>query len=297
MLGRAVRAQRTIPPPKTLKDSLTNGNEITVDGWDQTKGLFVRYIPNIRPNRRHKGYHGRSDLQGIEPLLDSLDETYTSWMRDIRLGQARIIVERQYLESMPGEPQTGSWFNLDREMFTPMELGDPNDVDHGITPIQFDIRTQDHYDTCMAIREEAVVSAGYSPQTFMPRFEGTAESGTARRMRERKCFSTTGKKERYIRQPFSEMMEILLFLDKTVFGRPTPVLQPRMNFSDAAGEGPREMAETAGILAGAQAASTQTLVTMVHPDWSEEEIDAEVARILEEKRATVPDLFVPGDEG
>jgi A118 family predicted phage portal protein len=287
------------PATQDLADSLTDGDEIRVEGFDESKGLFVRYIPNVLPNRRLQGYQGRSDFQGIESIMDALDETYTSWMRDIRLGKARILVERQYLDSVPGDSASGHWFNIDREAFTPMDMG-PQHADakatDGIKEIQFEIRTEAHFNTCNALREEAISDAGYSPQTFRANFEGTAESGTARRMRERKSLSTTAKKERYIRQPVSEMLEILLFLDKAVWERSTPVLRPRMAFSDATGEGPQEIAEAVGVLRTARTISIQTGVEMVHPDWSEEQVLEETARILDEEKLDRPASLLPNEE-
>jgi hypothetical protein len=40
----------------------------------------------------------------------------------------------------------------------------------------------------------------------------------------------------------------------------------------------------------AEAASTDTLVRMLHPDWDEEQIAAEVALIKEESGRNAPDL-------
>ena len=34
----------------------------------------------------------------LEPLFDALDEVYASWMRDIRLGKARILAGRNSLQ-------------------------------------------------------------------------------------------------------------------------------------------------------------------------------------------------------
>ncbi|WP_394425447.1 hypothetical protein [Streptomyces sp. SGAir0957] len=67
------------------------------------QGLDVSYIPN-QVSRRWRckprlADLGRSDLDGVEPLMDALDETYSSWMRDIRLGKGRILVPNAYLQS------------------------------------------------------------------------------------------------------------------------------------------------------------------------------------------------------
>lgn len=55
--------------------------------------MLAVHIPNIRPNRMDRSsVHGRSDCDGLRGLMDSLDETYSSWMRDVRLAKARLIV-------------------------------------------------------------------------------------------------------------------------------------------------------------------------------------------------------------
>lgn len=35
---------------------------------------------------------GRSDYKGVEPMLNAFDETWSSWMRDLKVGRARIFV-------------------------------------------------------------------------------------------------------------------------------------------------------------------------------------------------------------
>ena len=40
-----------------------------------------------------------------------------------------------------------------------------------------------------------------------------------------------------------------------------------------------ERAQTANLLAAASAASTDTLVRMIHPEWEDEQVDEEVAKI------------------
>jgi hypothetical protein len=75
--------------------------------------LTAAYVPNIRPARawRHiptAAYWGQSDFQGIEGILDALDETYSSWMRDVQNGKGRIIVANSLLESTgPGQRGPG----------------------------------------------------------------------------------------------------------------------------------------------------------------------------------------------
>src|SRR5205085_1548181 len=83
--------------------------------------LTASYVPNMRPNRRYRGLDlGRSDYQGVEDLLDALDETWTSWMRDLRLGRGRLVVPEAYLQSL-GRGQ-GADFDADREVYAALEM-------------------------------------------------------------------------------------------------------------------------------------------------------------------------------
>ncbi|CCK30382.1 hypothetical protein BN159_6003 [Streptomyces davaonensis JCM 4913] len=76
--------------------------------------LTAAYVPNVRPARawRHiptAAYWGQSDFQGVEGLMDQLDETYSSWMRDVQNGRDRIVVPTSMLDpSALGRAQHGA---------------------------------------------------------------------------------------------------------------------------------------------------------------------------------------------
>lgn len=83
--------------------------------------LTAVYLPNITPNRKRRTdpiakNYGRSDFDGAEDLFDALDEAFTSLMRDVRLGKARIMVPDAMLNSLG--PGKGAVFNQDQEVFT-----------------------------------------------------------------------------------------------------------------------------------------------------------------------------------
>lgn len=75
--------------------------------------LTASYAPNVRPARawRHipaAAYWGESDFQGIEPIMDSLEEVWSSWMRDIINGRGRVVVPNSMLDSL-GPWQGTAW--------------------------------------------------------------------------------------------------------------------------------------------------------------------------------------------
>lgn len=67
------------------------------------------YVPNMRLHRKiRRTPLGRSDFDGIEPVMDQLDEALTSWMRDLRLAKGRLVVPDAFLQSQ-GPGKGASW--------------------------------------------------------------------------------------------------------------------------------------------------------------------------------------------
>jgi hypothetical protein len=58
--------------------------------------------------------------------------------------------------------------------------------------------------------------------------------------------------------------------------------RPDIDFAEVVLPDPLQMAQTANALAGAEAASKQVLVQMIHPDWTQADVDEEVSRIYAE---------------
>ena len=244
----------------------------------------VTYVPNMRPNRIWRDIHngaplGRSDYAGIEGIMDSLDETYSAWIREIRLAKARLIVPHQYLDNIG--PGKGAVFEPDREVMVPMDLLSSSDTPQ-ITANQFEIRWQQYQNTIAQALEAAVRGAGYSPQTFGDA-PTAAMTATEIENRERRTLLTRAKKLNYWRPALSDALYSLMCLEVSVFKRReiTPV-RPDITFPDAVLPSASELAQTAVALNNADAVSRQTLVAMVHPDWTPEQVDEEVQRMRDE---------------
>ena len=260
-----------------------------------TRRLSAAYIPNIRPSREWRGVPelkplGRSDFDGVEPMLDALDETYSSWMRDVRLAKARLLVPTGYLQ--PNGPGRGATFDDDQEIFTELNmLTGRGDGPPPITPSQFAIRVREHADTVEQITHDILRAAGHSPSSFGD-YTG-APGVTATEVVDRRSLSeqTRDKKSRYWSAALGAITAALLDVDRHVFNTPGVAVadDPVVEFGDQAQPDPAELARTAQILLAAEAASTDVRVRLVHPEWDDDQVDAEVARILAETGRAVPD--------
>jgi hypothetical protein len=251
------------------------------------EGLTVQYVPNMRPHRALRGSSlGRSDYAGIEGLMDALDEAWSSWMRDLRLGKARLIVPDVYLESH-GRGK-GASFDPEQSIFMAVNSL-PATEGLSIEQVQFGIRVAEHQQTCQELVAQTVRGAGYSAQTFGDSGEAMA-TATEVVARERRSYTTRARKINYWRGPLVRLFETLIAIDVAKF-KPDSVAaaRPDLEWPDGVAVDPEALGRTLQLLAAAEAVSTKVKVQMLHPDWDEDAVDEEVELIAEDKAAGMPE--------
>lgn len=286
------------------------GKPVPLTGYTETKALAesialppgvmaAEYVPNYRPARswRHipsAAYWGQSDYQGVTGLMDGLDETYSSWMRDLRLAKARIIAPNSYLTSHG--PGRGASWDEDREIYSGLDLMvRPNDPSNGLTLNQFDIRVEEHNNTAHALIEQIVRQAGYSAATFGEVSDGQAITATEIRSRERRSMTTRSRKALYWGSAIRRIAEALLVVEQFLYRTGVEPDLPDIEFQDSISEDPQTLATTANLLAMAQAASIETRVRLFNSDWDDDRVNAEVAKIKDE--ITPPPMADPTQIG
>ncbi len=265
----------------------------------------VFYVPNMRPNKvwRDLGPQawplGRSDFWAVEPLMDSLDQVYSSWIRDVQLAVMRLIVPAEYLDNI-GRGQ-GAVFEPDRRVFTPLSMLHDSTAAPSITANQFKIRWEEHQKTCQELANQIVQRAGYSPQSFGD-YDGQAVTATEIQARERLSVMTRNTKIRYWRPVLQDAIYSLMCVAKLYFGASAiEPERPELRWAEDAIPDEQVLAQTVAALAGAGAASKRTLVAMAHPEWSDADIDTEVRAIISEigmemaSRARIALAMAPGE--
>jgi hypothetical protein len=256
--------------------------------------LDVVYLPNVTPNRRWRKhpvgqYLGRSDLDGAEDLMDSLDEVVTSYLRDFRLGKTRIMVPKGFLQA--GKPGEGATFDTNQEVFT--ELGQEsigsfnpnasgNALGQQITTFQPGIRHLEHEAGRQVLKEAVYEACGYSAQTFGA--EGDmAVTATEVTAREKQTILTRSHKVLVATPAVVDLLCILMDLDAAHFDGPgRNDIVPLVEWPDAASDSPKVLAETLQALNMAEATSIRTRVETLHPDWSKEQVAEEVQQIRDD---------------
>jgi hypothetical protein len=152
----------------------------------------------------------------------------------------------------------------------------------GILEQQFDIRYQAHQATVNAIVENIIQTADYDGHTLGLQVD-VAQTATEVDAGERKSLVRAAR-----RSTAGDLIYGLMTVHQIIGGRHgemagvMPVRQD-VEFPDVVLPNQQEPAQTVATLRGAQAASVETAVAMVHPHWTEDEVAREVSRIYAEE--------------
>jgi hypothetical protein len=121
-----------------------------------------------------------------------------------------------------------------------------------------------------------------SPASFGLDKGGQAESGRALKFKLLRTISKTARKKRYYDEAIKN---ILLTAQKLEIARGSSsfdLVKPSSNWRDGLPDDELEIANKTATLDGAKAISTYQKVKANHPNWSEEQVKKEVAKIEDE---------------
>lgn len=254
-----------------------------------TPGLAVSYAPNISPSALWRtdpigANLGRSDLEGIEQPLDALDELYSAWLRDIRLGKGRLIVGESMLRDLGAG--MGSGFDLDTTIFTPVKAAPSSAGSEkmAIEQVQFEIRTEDFMVAIDHFRRIILTAAGYSPATFgMSDSGGNAITATEVAAKAQTSYTTRKRKILGLKPALEYILQKTLAVDALVFpGEGAKDVPVTVEFPDGVAEDEKTIAERNQLDYTSQSASIDTRVRNAHPDWDDTKVGEEVERIRED---------------
>lgn len=268
------------------------------------KELTAAFVPNDDANpewRNHPTlkYLGRPDISAdVIPLMDQLDEVYSSLMRDYRLGKARVYASNELLQS--NGPGGGLSMPDDQEMVTrlgaSLKDGDMTTLFEFFQP---DIRVEQHAQGVEMLTREILRRTGYSPISFgMP--DDVAQTATEATGKAKLTLTTTQGKSRHYTGPLSALTTACARVSAAKFpDKGAALTEPlEIEWPQFARESELSKSQTVQGWSTAGAASTRTMVGFLHPDWDEEKVDAEVEEIKGDAPAIPdPSSFFPTDGG
>lgn len=285
---------------RLLKGDESNlGSAVPLDSIPETKGvlpdansgtnmLLAGYVPNLLPNRKYPHLrYGRSDYESLYGLFDELDEVYSSIQRETRLTKTTVVVPMEYLRrkddirhTFDSECKQTEWvFDTGKSVFVGLDI-DTGENSSPVTVINPEIRAEQRIALADDLIKRILSMAGYAPQSVGIDIEGSAESGTALNIRERKTMRTTESKKTYWWHALKDIVRCMLALDSAVFRSGVdPNAQVNIELASNTQPDIAQLAEILEQLERAGAVSVETKVALLHPDWDEDARAEEVQRI------------------
>jgi hypothetical protein len=271
----------TAGPPqfKELRPQSTTGVDTsTLVAWQNTPG-------------------GESDLAGLEPLLDALDEAYSVGRIKMRASQP-VTFLRQIpygsLRSLGGLPMNTAVAIDDSAGGTLPEgeylnrynsaVSSPFPVERLIETSEAGLEADQHRAQVESLREQIITAAGYDLASWGLDREGRADSGTALRLRQSTTLRTRAIKERMATAAIKEVcaLAVAMMVGQSEVARFMP---ETVELSDGMPRDRMEDAEELERLMRAGVISLEEAVRRLNPDWDEEKILEEVAKIEGASRA------------
>jgi len=137
--------------------------------------------------------------------------------------------------------------------------------------------------------KQAAQAAGYSPSSFGLDADGQPATATEVDARRQRSTITRTKKAGHRRHGLTEQLHVQLMLDRLMFGSRVTTQRPTVEFGSGVAESMQSIGTTLDLLARAGAVSTSTKVKVLHPEWDDSAVKAEVTLILTETGAGAPD--------
>lgn len=261
-------------------------------------------VPNILPDPLDRASNaGRSDYTPpVLDLFDAIDRIYSQMMDTIDDAKSRLIIADSMLEKKGAGKGVG--FNPDQRVFQRVKVP-PAEKEGGGLPIekiQFDMHVAEYLEAIDALTGKAIRAAGYNAQT-MGDESGQEMTATEYSGRNKRSMSTRDKKIGYWQPALSALLTSLLEVDVHHFapvgedGQRVKAYPVEVKFPDAIQPTIGELANTVKTLKEAESASKFIRVRVLHPDWTEREVQEEVDRMLEESSVVDPITFGTGGAG
>jgi len=235
-------------------------------------GFTIFHIPNFKASPAH--HFGQSDYADIDGLLEEINDRMSSNSRILtKHSNPRLAVPPGVLD------ENGQ---VRRESFELFEVA--SEASGMLKPeyITWDGKLDEAFKQIDKIMEFMFMVTETSPGVFGLDKGGLAESGRALKFKMLRTLSKVKRKRTYFEEALKQALYVAQFLEWTAENPkdkgPEPV-DVQLTWQDGLPTDYREEAEIREIELRSSAISTETAVKERNPDWTQDEIEAEIERI------------------
>lgn len=272
------------------------GSEVPLDSWIDTDGLDPEVdtgIPepllvHVPLGRDTESPHGVSLFDGLEAIILGLHRLYSQEQHDAEMARRRIAVSEEFVKrDGAGNPVVDR--RTDLFVLSEAAAGAVGAERRPVEPIEFgdDLVMRER----VAGRfREFLIACGIAPDTLDATETGGAISGTSRRLAQALTLQTVGAVGRYWQHALGRALRLAMMIERTHLSAslPAEIAPPTVTLADGLIDDEAELARILADLDSAEAISTEQKIRRVHPEWTDDQVDEEIARIRETAPAAPP---------
>ncbi|PLS84879.1 MAG: hypothetical protein CYG60_15585 [Actinobacteria bacterium] len=218
---------------------------------------------------------GHSDIAGIEPLLERIDEAESVFAVKGRRSMPITYAHRSLADERGNVAATGVILTGGNDNDAGIFGDGPNGLP--IETVQPDLQSQATVEWISHLRETALMMAGYSLASWGLDRGGSADSGKALKLRQARTLLTKAGKDRMAKEAIVNALAIALAWREGA--SEVAPYRPVVTLGDGLPEDRLEDAQEIQTLDAAEAISTEQKVRRLNPDWDDETVAAEVEAI------------------
>jgi hypothetical protein len=225
---------------------------------------------------------GLSDIAGQEPILDAINEEYSRGREKSRKSKPVTFAARELADEagnvdLSGIILTGAG-NLARD------LGE--DPAKTVETVQPEFRSAEIIAWTNYLVDSALMFMGYSKASYGRDEGGSADSGKALKLRQARTLLKKAGKDRMASEALRAAYALAMCWQDG--GSKVHDYRPEVKLGDGLPGDELEDAQTAQVWDAAKAISLEEKIRLRRPDWDDDAIQEEVARIREDSRAATP---------
>lgn len=266
--GDTVRLGREIP----LND------EAVVDLFPDYEGVPVEEVTGLTTPtliRWDNVPGGRSDIQGLELILDRLDEAESLLLDKGRKSVPVTLADEAMIEDKGRISFPGVVFLKSGGLL-------PSDDSPFVETIQPGFDVAPHLEWIRHIRESVVMYAGYSLASWGLDNTFAADSGKALKLRQARTLLTKAGKDRMAIEAIrTAIATALAMMNGASEIKP---FKPDLELGDGLPEDAIENAQQIQLEDSAGAVSLKQKVRLIRPDWTDSQVNREVADIQADQK-------------
>lgn len=225
---------------------------------------------------------GESDLAGLEALLDRYDEGWSILFDKLRKSTPVSFADSELFDDN-GRADLGGIIPLRRGNLSRAMGDEPKNM---VETVQPELQAAETIAVLDRMRQEIFMDAGYSLSSYGLDVNGTADSGTALRLKQTRTIQTANAKAWEATEAMKNALACAMCWQDG--GSKVKDYRPEVKLADPMPRDEQEEAQVAALWSSQEAISLEEMIRTRRPEWNDKAVEEEAKRIRADTQPPTP---------